>query len=215
MLIDRYIGRAQLHAFAVVFVSLAGLYFVFDAFTNMEEFLSHAAESGGLVKILASYYGCRLIWFFDATSPVISLASAMFALSWLERHNELTALLRRLFRARDLLLKVNLSYIESAAQKDDYRTEPPFKLQGSYRNMTKLAGQITPHMRDDELDALLRDHYRGEAQTLTTGADGLSTLLVRCGPLSLVVVLCDGCLLSAWWRTAGGDGAGRAVIARA
>lgn len=85
--------------------------------------------------------------------------------------DELTELFKRLFRARDLLLKVNLSYIESAAQKDDYRTEPAFKLQGSYRNMTKLAGQITPHMRDDELDALLRDHYRGEAQTLTTGAE--------------------------------------------
>jgi lipopolysaccharide export system permease protein len=93
MLIDRYIGRAQLHAFLVVFISLAGLYFVFDAFTNMEEFITHAAETGSLVKVLAGYYGCRLIWFFDATSPVISLASAMFALSWLERHNELTALL--------------------------------------------------------------------------------------------------------------------------
>ena len=93
MLIDRYISRAQLHAFVVVFVSLAGLYFVFDAFTNMEEFLAHAAETGSLARVLASYYGCRLIWFFDATSPVIALASAMFALSWLERHNELTALL--------------------------------------------------------------------------------------------------------------------------
>ena len=43
--------------------------------------------------MLGAYYGYRLISFFDATSPVISLASAMFALSWLERHNELTALL--------------------------------------------------------------------------------------------------------------------------
>jgi hypothetical protein len=60
---------------------------------------------------------------------------------------ELTELLRRLFRARDLLLKVNLAYIESAAQRDSYRTEPPFKLQGSYRNMTKLAARITPLMR--------------------------------------------------------------------
>uniref|UniRef100_UPI000D37CE1D DNA repair ATPase n=1 Tax=unclassified Variovorax TaxID=663243 RepID=UPI000D37CE1D len=85
--------------------------------------------------------------------------------------DEIKALLRRLFRARDLLLKVNLAYIESAAQQEAYRTAPPFKLQGSYRNMTKLAGKITALMRDDELDALLRDHYRGEAQTLTTGAE--------------------------------------------
>jgi lipopolysaccharide export system permease protein len=93
MLIDRYIGRAQLHAFVVVFVSLAGLYLVFDAFTNMEEFITHAADSGSLASVLAAYYGCRMVWFFDATSPVITLASGMFALSWLERHNELTALL--------------------------------------------------------------------------------------------------------------------------
>ncbi len=84
---------------------------------------------------------------------------------------ELVALMRRLFRIRDLLLKVNLAYIESAAQKDAYRTEPPFKLQGSYRNMTKLAGKVTAIMHDEEIDALLRDHYRGEAQTLTTGAE--------------------------------------------
>ncbi len=85
--------------------------------------------------------------------------------------DELRALVQRLFKARDVLMKVNLAYIESAAQQDAYRTKPPFKLQGSYRNMTKLAARITPQMRDDELDALLRDHYRGEAQTLTSGAE--------------------------------------------
>jgi len=84
---------------------------------------------------------------------------------------ELVALVARLSRARDLVLKVNLAYIASAAQQDAYREEPPFKLQGSYRNMVKLAGKITPLMSDAELDALLRDHYRGEAQTLTTGAE--------------------------------------------
>ena len=93
MLIDRYIARAQLHAFMIVFVSLAGLTFVVDAFTNIEEFIAHAPGAGGLARVLGAYYGYRLISFFDATSPVISLASAMFALSWLERHNELTALL--------------------------------------------------------------------------------------------------------------------------
>jgi lipopolysaccharide export system permease protein len=93
MLIDRYIARAQLHAFLIVFISLAGLTFVVDAFTNIEEFIAHAPAAGGLLRVLGAYYGYRLISFFDATSPVISLASAMFALSWLERHNELTALL--------------------------------------------------------------------------------------------------------------------------
>lgn len=85
--------------------------------------------------------------------------------------DELINLLRRLFKVRDVLLKVNLAYIESAAQDDRYRAAPPFRLQGSYRNMARLAPQVTPLMQDGELDALLRDHYRGEAQTLTTGAE--------------------------------------------
>ncbi|WP_051953660.1 DNA repair ATPase [Xenophilus azovorans] len=85
--------------------------------------------------------------------------------------DELKGLLQRLFKVRDVLLKVNLAYIESAAQDDRYREKPPFRLQGSYRNMARLAPQVTSLMRDDEIDALLRDHYRGEAQTLTTGAE--------------------------------------------
>lgn len=85
--------------------------------------------------------------------------------------DELKNLMQRLFKVRDVLLKVNLAYIESAAQDDRYRAAPPFRLQGSYRNMARLAPQVTPLMQDGELDALLRDHYRGEAQTLTTGAE--------------------------------------------
>jgi MoxR-like ATPase len=101
-----------------------------------------------------------------------SVASSEFAHAYgTAELAELVALLRRLFRARDLLLKVNLAYIESAAQQDAYRNEPPFRLQGSYRNMAKLAARITPLMDEAELDALLRDHYRGEAQTLTSGAE--------------------------------------------
>ena len=85
--------------------------------------------------------------------------------------DEIKNLLQRLMQVRDVLLKVNLAYIASAAQDDRYRQAPPFKLQGSYRNMARLAPQLTPLMTPQELDALLRDHYRGEAQTLTTGAE--------------------------------------------
>ncbi len=84
---------------------------------------------------------------------------------------EICAVLQRLFKVRDALLRVNLAYIASASQDDEYRTEPPFKLQGSYRNMSKLMPKISALMDDGEIDNLLRDHYRGEAQTLTTGAE--------------------------------------------
>ncbi len=85
--------------------------------------------------------------------------------------SEICAVLQRLFKVRDALLRVNLAYIASASQDDEYRTEPPFKLQGSYRNMSKLMPKISALMDAGDIDNLLRDHYRGEAQTLTTGAE--------------------------------------------
>ena len=85
--------------------------------------------------------------------------------------NEIIELLKRLFIAQELVLKVNQQYIASAAQADKYRTEPPFRLQGSYRNMNKMAEKINPIMNDDELQQMIREHYIGEAQTLTSGAE--------------------------------------------
>ncbi len=84
---------------------------------------------------------------------------------------EILAVLRRLLRVQQVLLAVNQQYIYSASQDDAYRTEPPFQLQGSYRNMNKLAEKVVPVMNDAELEALIDDHYLGEAQTLTTGAE--------------------------------------------
>ncbi|MEN8132595.1 MAG: AAA family ATPase, partial [Pseudomonadota bacterium] len=85
--------------------------------------------------------------------------------------NEIAGVLKKLFSVQQTVMRVNRHYIESAAQADKYRTEPPFKLQGSYRNMNKLVEKVSAVMNDDELNALVRDHYIGEAQTLTSGAE--------------------------------------------
>ncbi|MEV8122547.1 DNA repair ATPase [Streptomyces sp. NPDC085944] len=81
------------------------------------------------------------------------------------------SVLRHLVAARETVLAVNAAYIASAAQSDDTRTEPAFRLQGSYRNMNKIAQRIRPVMNDAERDAVLDDHYTAEAQTLTHGAE--------------------------------------------
>lgn len=85
--------------------------------------------------------------------------------------NDILAVLRHMFQCQRVLLAVNQKYIESAAQDDRFRTEPPFKLQGSYRNMNKLAEKLVPAMTAEEVERLIDDHYTGEAQTLTTEAE--------------------------------------------
>ena len=85
--------------------------------------------------------------------------------------NDYVAVLQKLFVVRDVILKVNMQYIKSAAMEDQYRVEPSFKLQGSYRNMNKIAEKIIPIMNDQELQTLLMTAYESESQTLTSSAE--------------------------------------------
>jgi len=85
--------------------------------------------------------------------------------------NEITEVLKKLFVIQDVVLKINQQYIASAAQSDDYRTEPSFRLQGSYRNMNKMAEKVSSVMNHSELMQMIADHYVGESQLLTNGSE--------------------------------------------
>ena len=89
----------------------------------------------------------------------------------IEEMNEYISVIKKLIKVRDVILKVNKEYIRSASQSDEFRTEPHFKLQGSYRNMNKIAEKVLPVMNEQEVQTLILSHYDQEAQTLTTGAE--------------------------------------------
>lgn len=84
---------------------------------------------------------------------------------------EMVAVTKHLFEVRSTIFRVNQEYIRSAAQEDAYRTEPAFKLQGSYRNMNRIAAKVLPLMTREEVRGVILDHYRNESQTLTQGAE--------------------------------------------
>ena len=85
--------------------------------------------------------------------------------------NEIIAILRHMFAVQEVILDVNQAYIASASQDDKYRVEPIFKLQGSYRNMNKMTEKLSAIMNENELNQLIDDHYLGESQLLTQGAE--------------------------------------------
>jgi hypothetical protein len=85
--------------------------------------------------------------------------------------DRIVSVMRKLLRVQEVVMTNNQAYIASAAQSEDARTEPPFRLQGSYRNMNRLAERIVPVMNDAEVEAVIDDHYLGEAQTLTSDAE--------------------------------------------
>jgi hypothetical protein len=84
---------------------------------------------------------------------------------------EILSIITKLLAIREVVLRVNQEYIRSAAQADEFRTEPPFRLQGSYRNMNRMTEKVVAIMNDREVRELIIDHYRGESQTLTAGTE--------------------------------------------
>ncbi len=85
--------------------------------------------------------------------------------------DDFIAVVKNSLSVRDTVLKVNQNYIASAAMQDAYRTEPSFKLQGSYRDMNKLVSQIVPLMNKKEISELILTHYESESQTLTSDSE--------------------------------------------
>lgn len=147
-----------------------------DQLSGMEDvfalsYLENSMSANGVIAPLASRSMEDFYRFADLAAGMdVNSVDFDHDYSAAERE-EIVAVLKRLLRVRDVILAVNETYIASSGQADAYRTEPPFKLQGSYRNMSKLAEKVSPVMSDAELENLIDDHYQGEAQLLTQGAE--------------------------------------------
>lgn len=92
-ILDRYILGQYLRTFFICMTALCGMYVVFDALGNFDEFTRYADRRGNLFGLMWGYYSYRAIYFFERTCSVITLAAAMFTVAWIQRHNELTAIL--------------------------------------------------------------------------------------------------------------------------
>jgi lipopolysaccharide export system permease protein len=92
LIIDRYLLRQFVQTFLICFLSLTGVFVVFDSFTNLDSFV-HAAKGMQLLKLMGAYYAYQSVFFFDRTCSLLVLMSAMFTVAWIQRHHEMTALL--------------------------------------------------------------------------------------------------------------------------
>ncbi|MFC1757854.1 LptF/LptG family permease [Planctomycetota bacterium] len=92
-LIDRYVFLLFARVFLTSFLCLTGIYVVGDFVNNLAEFIEIGKARGGMFPAMLSYYGARTPLFFDSMGRVVSLVSAVFAITWMQRHNEMTALM--------------------------------------------------------------------------------------------------------------------------
>ena len=91
--IDRYVLRLYVKVLLICFASLTGLFIVIDALNNLDDLLNLGKQQGSLPAVFCEYYGARALAFFDRTSALIALVAATFAVTSMQRANELCALM--------------------------------------------------------------------------------------------------------------------------
>ena len=91
--IDRYLVWQFLRVFLVTFVSLLGIYVMADSVSHRGEFVQMGSQSGSLWLSLINYYTARVPLFFELTGRIITLLATVFTIAWMQRNNEMTALM--------------------------------------------------------------------------------------------------------------------------
>jgi lipopolysaccharide export system permease protein len=91
-ILDRERYWAFFKAYVICFIALVGLYVVIDAFSNVDEFAKRASGIE-LFKIMGRFYLVHMSLFYDRLCGVIGMMAAIFTVTWMQRNNELLAML--------------------------------------------------------------------------------------------------------------------------
>ncbi|CAN5830426.1 hypothetical protein BH23PLA1_BH23PLA1_27230 [soil metagenome] len=91
-ILDRQRYWSFLKAYLICFVALVGLVVVIDAFNQLDEF-SKVASGSQLMKNMGRFYLVRMSLFYDLLSGVIVMMAAVFTATWIQKNNELLAML--------------------------------------------------------------------------------------------------------------------------
>ena len=158
-ILDRYLLRQFFRVFLMVFISLLGIFVVADFVGNLSEFVDGGDDSSSLGSTLANYYGARVPWFFDVASRNVAVLAAVMTVAWLQKDNELTALMAagvsRWRVARPLILATAVIAVLAVANREvgvpNFRDQLCRSARDLMRNRPE---KVTPRY-DNETDILI------------------------------------------------------------
>jgi lipopolysaccharide export system permease protein len=180
LLIDRYLLRQFAQNILIFFCSLTGLYIIIDSFNNLEEFITFAeqhrsltsatadAGRGNMFAIMAAYYTPRAFSFFDRTSGILTLISAMFTVTWIQRHNELTALqaagIGKLRVLRPVIVVVMIIAMLAAVSREVLIPQYKYELSHNAQNLGGSSSKKLDPRFDHKTDVLFRGKEMNAAE---------------------------------------------------
>lgn len=94
-LFDRHLLKRFWHVFAIGFVATYGLYVVFDAFSNADEFHTGSADESTatvLIKMVQHYF-FQAFPFFDMVGPILTVLAVVGVFALLQRSREIYPIL--------------------------------------------------------------------------------------------------------------------------
>ncbi len=109
---------------------------------------------------MGAYYAPRAISFFDRTSGILTLIAAMFTVTWIQRHNELTALqaagIAKFRVLRPVVAAVILVAVLAAVNREVVIPRFKYELSHNAQNLGGANAQNIVPRRDQRTDILLR-----------------------------------------------------------
>ena len=104
---ERYWAFAK--AYFICFVALVGLYVVIDSFSNLDEFEEVADSTLHLFRNMGRYYLIKMSLIYDQICGIITMMAAIFTVTWMQRNNELLAMLAAGISTRRVIRPVLIS----------------------------------------------------------------------------------------------------------
>ncbi len=108
-ILDRERYKAYFKAYVVCFTALVGLYIVIDAFSNFDEFSKRADGVVETFTIMGRFYLIHMSQFYDRLCGVIGMMAAIFTVTWMQKNNELLAMLAAGISAHRIIRPVWIS----------------------------------------------------------------------------------------------------------
>ena len=92
--LDRYVGSLFLTSYVTALLVVVGLFFILDMASNLDDFLEPWKDGSSAPTVyLARYYVLNLPFLYMQSAPFVTLTGAMFTVSKLMKHNEVSAAL--------------------------------------------------------------------------------------------------------------------------
>jgi lipopolysaccharide export system permease protein len=92
-ILDRERYWSFVKAYFICFVALVGLYVVIDSFNNLDEFEEWSDTTLHLFRNMGRYYLIKMSLIYDQICGIITMMAAIFTVTWMQKNNELLAML--------------------------------------------------------------------------------------------------------------------------